>query len=82
MICPLYAKLPQAEQLKAFNLTPPNTRKVILATNVAETSVTIPGIKFVVDTGLAKEKEFHASAGLFFLPSLSLLFSESLMCSL
>lgn len=63
MICPLFAKLSAAEQAKAFLAPPPKTRKVILATNVAETSVTITGIKFVVDAGMCKEKEYHASLG-------------------
>ena len=44
-------------------MTPPNTRKIVLATNVAETSVTIPGIKYVVDTGLMKEKQYHPTNG-------------------
>lgn len=65
LITPLYAKLAPAEQAKAFAPAPPNTRKVILATNIAETSVTIPGVKFVVDCGLAKEKRYHAGTGEF-----------------
>ncbi|KDE06313.1 hypothetical protein MVLG_03352 [Microbotryum lychnidis-dioicae p1A1 Lamole] len=64
LVCPLYAKLSPAEQAKAFIPTPTHTRKVILATNVAETSITIPGIRFVIDTGLAKEKQYHASVGI------------------
>ena len=64
LICPLYARLTPAEQNKAFNPAPPNTRKVILATNVAETSITISGIKYVVDSGMAKEKMYHAGTGL------------------
>lgn len=63
LICPLYAKLAPSEQAKAFAPAPPRTRKIILATNVAETSVTIPGIKYVIDTGMAKEKQYHASVG-------------------
>ena len=49
---PLLASLPAAEQQRAFRLS--QKRRVILATNVAETSVTIPGIRAVVDSGLAR----------------------------
>lgn len=55
---PLYAALPQQRQNRIFLPTPYNTRKIVLATNIAETSITIPGIKFVVDSGVAKEKSF------------------------
>lgn len=64
LICPLYARLTPAEQDKAFKSAPPSTRKVILATNVAETSITISGIRFVIDTGMAKEKTYHPSTGM------------------
>ncbi|GAA5869404.1 hypothetical protein JCM1840_005461 [Sporobolomyces johnsonii] len=64
LVTPLYAKLPAVEQARAFAPTPPNTRKIILATNVAETSVTLPGVKYVVDCGLAKEKRYHAGTGI------------------
>lgn len=60
---PLYAKLPAVEQAKAFVSPTPNERKIILSTNIAETSVTIPGVRFVVDCGLAKEKRYHAGTG-------------------
>ncbi|GAA5875120.1 hypothetical protein JCM16303_005016 [Sporobolomyces ruberrimus] len=63
VVTPLYAKLPAAEQALAFLPPPPNTRKIILATNVAETSVTLPGVKYVVDSGVAKEKRYLAGAG-------------------
>ncbi|GAA5915840.1 hypothetical protein JCM6882_006816 [Rhodosporidiobolus microsporus] len=63
-IVPLYAKLPAAEQAKAFEPAKPKTRKVILSTNVAETSVTIPGVSYVIDCGLAKEKRYHAGTGI------------------
>lgn len=61
---PLFAALPHAAQQAIFNPTKKGTRKVILATNIAETSVTIPGVRFVVDSGLAKVKEFRSSLGL------------------
>ena len=51
-IIPLLASLPAGEQQRAFRLSP--RRRIILATNVAETSVTIPGIRAVIDTGLAR----------------------------
>jgi ATP-dependent helicase HrpA len=51
-ILPLFARLPGAEQGRVFGSYP--GRKIIVATNVAETSLTIPGIKYVVDTGLAR----------------------------
>ena len=51
-VIPLLASLPAGEQQRAFRLSP--RRRIILATNVAETSVTIPGIRAVVDTGLAR----------------------------
>jgi len=51
-ILPLFARLSSAEQSKIFQ--PSGARRIILATNVAETSLTVPGIKYVVDTGLAR----------------------------
>ena len=51
-LLPLFARLPGSHQVKVF--APAKGRKVIVATNVAETSLTIPGIKYVVDTGLAR----------------------------
>ncbi|MEH6457745.1 MAG: ATP-dependent RNA helicase HrpA, partial [Cocleimonas sp.] len=51
-ILPLFARLSGAEQSKIFH--PTGARRIILATNVAETSLTVPGIKYVIDTGLAR----------------------------
>ena len=54
-VLPLYARLPTAEQQKVFM---PNTssltRRIVLATNVAETSLTVPGIRYVIDPGTAR----------------------------
>ena len=58
---PLLASLPPAEQRRAFELAPGKTR-VVLATNVAETSVTIPGVRYVVDTGLARLSRYNPRA--------------------
>ncbi|KAK3669409.1 Salivary acidic proline-rich phosphoprotein 1/2 [Recurvomyces mirabilis] len=64
LVLPLFAALPQAAQQRIFLPAPRNTRKVILSTNIAETSVTVPGVRFVVDTGKAKIKQFRNSIGL------------------
>lgn len=55
-VCPLYAGLPAAKQLQVWKDAPAGTRKIILATNIAEASVTIPRIKCVIDTGVVKER--------------------------
>lgn len=64
VVIPLYASLPPVQQLRVFQPAPKGSRKVILSTNIAETSVTIAGIKFVVDTGMVKAKRFNPDSGL------------------
>jgi ATP-dependent RNA helicase DHX37/DHR1 len=55
-ILPLYALMPAAQQNRVFLPPPPGHRLIVVATNVAETSITIPGIRYVVDSGRQKEK--------------------------
>jgi ATP-dependent helicase HrpA len=55
-ILPLFARLSAQEQERVFKVS--NSRRIVLATNVAETSLTVPGIRFVVDTGLARVKRY------------------------
>ena len=55
-ILPLFARLSAADQEKVFK--PAGLRRIVLATNVAETSITVPGIRYVVDTGLARVKRY------------------------
>ncbi|CBZ55512.1 putative pre-mRNA splicing factor RNA helicase [Neospora caninum Liverpool] len=55
-ICPLFAALPFDLQKAVFTPAPAGVRKVIVATNIAETSITVQGIRYVVDSGLAKAK--------------------------
>ncbi|OWP01915.1 hypothetical protein B2J93_4765 [Marssonina coronariae] len=62
-ILPLYSLLPTKEQLKVFEPPPDGSRLIILATNVAETSITIPGIRFVFDSGRSKEKKYDRITG-------------------
>lgn len=64
MICPIYANLPSELQAKIFEPTPPNARKVVLATNIAETSLTIDGIVYVIDPGFVKENHYNARTGM------------------
>jgi ATP-dependent RNA helicase DHX37/DHR1 len=54
-IVPLYSLLPSEMQMEVFKPPPSGSRLVVVATNVAETSLTIPGIRYVVDCGRAKE---------------------------
>ncbi|VEU19901.1 DEKNAAC100440 [Brettanomyces naardenensis] len=61
---PLYAALPPAQQMKVFERVKPSQRKVILSTNISETSVTVPGIRFVIDSGLRKVKVWRHELGL------------------
>ncbi|KAG6555589.1 hypothetical protein Mapa_002824 [Marchantia paleacea] len=61
MLVPLHSQLPAGEQRAAFARPPPGIRKVVLATNIAETSVTIDDVVYVVDCGKIKEKQFDAS---------------------
>src|SRR5690625_2361341 len=56
-VLPLYARLSRSEQDRIFNPRS-NVRRVVLATNVAETSLTVPGIRYVVDSGLARIKRY------------------------
>ncbi|KAF9574447.1 DEAH-box ATP-dependent RNA helicase prp22 [Mortierella alpina] len=63
-ILPLYASLELLDQATIFGPGPRNTRKVIFATNIAQTSVTIPNIRFVVDSGFVKQKMYDSTTGM------------------
>ncbi|KAI1850542.1 hypothetical protein JX266_003824 [Neoarthrinium moseri] len=64
IVCPIYANLPSDLQAKIFEPTPPGARKVVLATNIAETSLTIDGIVYVIDPGYVKENVFNPATGM------------------
>ncbi|KAJ8956852.1 hypothetical protein NQ318_014267 [Aromia moschata] len=64
LILPVYANLPSDMQAKIFEPTPPGARKVVLATNIAETSLTIDNIIYVIDPGFAKQNHFNSRTGM------------------
>ncbi|XP_076319099.1 putative ATP-dependent RNA helicase DHX34 [Tachypleus tridentatus] len=61
IILPLHSTLSLAEQDKVFDYPPEGVRKCIISTNIAETSVTIDGVRFVVDSGKVKEMSYDAT---------------------
>ncbi|KAJ7780656.1 P-loop containing nucleoside triphosphate hydrolase protein [Mycena maculata] len=63
-IVPLYSLLPSEKQMLVFKAPPPGCRLVVVSTNVAETSLTIPGIRYVVDCGRAKERRYDIANGI------------------
>lgn len=64
IICPIYANLPSDMQAKIFEPTPDGARKVVLATNIAETSITIDGVVFVIDPGFVKQNSYNPRTGM------------------
>ena len=63
-VLPLYSLLDEKKQLRVWDPVPEGQRLVVVATNVAETSITIPNIKYVVDSGRAKEKVWEKETGI------------------
>ncbi|XP_044527046.1 probable ATP-dependent RNA helicase DHX34 [Gracilinanus agilis] len=64
VVLPLHSALSITDQDKVFDVAPPGVRKCILSTNIAETSVTIDGVRFVLDSGKVKEMSFDPKAKL------------------
>eukprot|EP01116_Phalansterium_solitarium_P013330 TRINITY_DN306_c0_g2_i1.p1 TRINITY_DN306_c0_g2~~TRINITY_DN306_c0_g2_i1.p1 ORF type:complete len:1054 (+),score=452.61 TRINITY_DN306_c0_g2_i1:90-3251(+) len=64
IVARIYSTLPSDMQAKIFEPTPPGARKVVLATNIAETSLTIDGIIFVIDPGFSKQKSYNPRTGM------------------
>jgi ATP-dependent RNA helicase DHX8/PRP22 len=64
LVLPVYSALPSENQTRIFEPTPPGARKVVIATNIAEASLTIDGIFYVVDPGFSKQKVFNPKNGM------------------
>ena len=64
LILPVYANLPSEMQSKIFDTAPPGSRKVVIATNIAETSITIDGVYYVIDPGFVKQKAYDPKLGM------------------
>ncbi|GAB1301013.1 RNA helicase [Apodemus speciosus] len=64
LVLPIYANLPSDMQARIFQPTPPGARKVVVATNIAETSLTIEGIIYVLDPGFCKQKSYNPRTGM------------------
>ncbi len=64
LLCPLHSELELAAQRAAIEPAPAGTRKVVLATNIAETSLTIDGVRVVVDAGLERVPRFDPASGM------------------
>lgn len=64
IILPVYGALPSEMQSRIFDPAPPGTRKIVIATNIAETSLTIDGIYYVIDPGFVKQKIYNSKTGM------------------
>ncbi|CAO3590225.1 unnamed protein product [Absidia cylindrospora] len=64
IILPVYSALPSEMQSKIFDPAPPGSRKVVIATNIAETSITIDGVYYVIDPGFVKQNKWDAKLGM------------------
>lgn len=64
VILPVYSALPSEMQSRIFEPAPPGSRKVVIATNIAEASLTIDGIYYVVDPGFSKQKVYNPKIGM------------------
>lgn len=64
LILPIYSALPSEMQSRIFDPAPPGTRKCVIATNIAETSVTIDGVYYVIDPGFSKQNAYDPKLGM------------------
>ncbi|XP_006664827.1 probable pre-mRNA-splicing factor ATP-dependent RNA helicase DEAH4 [Oryza brachyantha] len=65
LVLPLHGSLPPEQQVRVFAPAPPNCRRFIVSTNVAETSLTVDGVVFVIDCGYVKQRQYNPSSGMY-----------------
>ncbi|CAL5392147.1 unnamed protein product [Camellia sinensis] len=65
VILPLHGSLPPELQVRVFSPPPPNCRRFIVATNIAETSLTVDGVVYVIDSGFVKQRQYNPSTGMY-----------------
>ncbi|KAI3880903.1 hypothetical protein MKX03_032728 [Papaver bracteatum] len=65
VILPLHGSLPPEMQMRVFSPPPPNCRRFIVATNIAETSLTVDGVVYVIDSGYVKQRQYNPSTGMY-----------------
>lgn len=65
VILPLHGSLPPEMQVRVFSPPPPNCRRFIVSTNIAETSLTVDGVVYVIDGGYVKQRQYNPSSGMY-----------------
>ncbi|KAK6789283.1 hypothetical protein RDI58_013082 [Solanum bulbocastanum] len=65
LILPLHGSLPPEMQVRVFCPPPPNCRRFIVSTNIAETSLTVDGVVYVIDSGYVKQRQYNPSTGMY-----------------
>ncbi|WJX47067.1 RNA helicase [Trifolium repens] len=65
IIIPLHGSLPPELQVRVFSPPPPNCRRIIVATNIAETSLTVDGVVYVIDSGYVKQRQYNPSSRMY-----------------
>eukprot|EP00261_Vitis_vinifera_P036203 XP_019077446.1 PREDICTED: probable pre-mRNA-splicing factor ATP-dependent RNA helicase DEAH4 isoform X3 [Vitis vinifera] len=65
IILPLHGSLPPELQVRVFSPPPPNCRRFIVATNIAETSLTVDGVVYVIDSGYVKQRQYNPLTGMY-----------------
>jgi ATP-dependent RNA helicase DHX8/PRP22 len=65
IVLPLHGSLPPEMQVRVFSPPPPNCRRFIVATNIAETSLTVDGVVYVIDSGYLKQRQYNPSSGMY-----------------